>query len=279
VAPINAWDERRYRQKIILDKPGNYRAKFVVDTRDVVDECREDNNTRYLDFKVTGSGGQSRLPELSVYAIGVNPRKPCIDDVVTFSAQVKNTGTATAAPSKLSLRIGGGTPVILSVPAIDPGKYATVTKTESLSRAQRYRVTARADYDNKIAESNEGNNVKSSDFEVFDHCCPDLWPHRMWVLPANPTVRDTIEVNVWVRNSGRRPTTATDLKIYVGGSSRPYTFSVAPINAWDERRYSQKIILDRPGKYRAKFVVDPRGDVDECKEDNNTRYLDFEVKR
>ena len=88
---------------------------------------------------------KSRRPDLSLYAVSLNPRKPCVDDVVTFSAQVKNTGTAAAAASKLSLRIGGGTPVILSLPAIDPGKYATVTKTESLSKAQRYRVTAKAE--------------------------------------------------------------------------------------------------------------------------------------
>jgi subtilase family serine protease len=219
-----------------------------------------------------------RLPDLYVYVIGIEPRNPCVNDAITFTVEVKNSGTATAAASKLRLGIGGGPPVILSVPPIDPGKYENVSTTKSLSIAQQYIATAMVDYDNKVVESNEGNNEKSRDFKVIGPCCADLRPYLMWVDPPHPTTQNIFSINVWIRNIGNKTSSPTMLEVTVGGSTKPYVFSVPAISSKDQRMFKQDIIFDRPGQYRAQFNVDPQNNVAECNKQNNIGILNFEVK-
>jgi subtilase family serine protease len=221
-----------------------------------------------------------RVPDLFVYAIGLSPQDPCVNEAVTFSVQVNNSGTALAPASKLRMTIGGGPVLILPVPPIDPGNYQHVRVTRSFSTVQKYLVTATADCENSVSESNEGNNAKSRNFEVYSSCCPDLLPDRMWVWPSKPTVQHVFSLRVWVRNTGRRPSSATQLEVFVGGASKPLTFSVPSIAAGNNERMFQKdLIMDTPGKYRARFVVDPQNVVAECDEQNNIGFLDFKVEK
>jgi hypothetical protein len=110
------------------------------------------------------------LPDLIVESLTHSPANPTTADQITFTAVVKNVGTASAGASTLMFRIGGETPgapkTQFSVPALAPGASKTVTRLLTLNVAQNYMNTATADYTSLVAESNETNNTTTDTYAV-----------------------------------------------------------------------------------------------------------------
>lgn len=125
------------------------------------------------------------LPDLTVVSLTHSPANPTTEDMITFTAVVKNVGIETAGPSTLALKVGGETvPAAYSVPSLNPGETHTVKRQETLSVAQNYRNTVTADHKNEVSESNEANNQKTDDYTVvvsvkedcvsFDPCTAEV---------------------------------------------------------------------------------------------------------
>jgi uncharacterized repeat protein (TIGR01451 family) len=104
--------------------------------------------------------------DLIVESLTHSPANPTTADVITFTAVVKNIGTAAAAPSTLLFKIGGESGVRFTVPALGPGVTYLVQRVLTLSVAQGYRNTAIADVDNQVAEADETNNDRIDDYIV-----------------------------------------------------------------------------------------------------------------
>ena len=279
VAPLGAKKERMYTRKIFLDVPGKYRARVVVDPGNKIRESRENNNTKQITFRVRKAENQDYLPDLSVGAPYFEPKKPCIDDQIKFRISVHNHGAVAAPPSKAAIKIGGGLPVSLNIPAIDPEEFKSVSYTHLLPVARKYVVTVYADYGNKITEYNEGNNKKSKNFEVFDQCCPDLVAYQLWIWPKNPKAGEKFDIRCRIYNKGLKPTlTPTEVNIYVGGATTPYVLNIGQYSYLDAKMFTQEISLNRAGKYVARIVVDPNRKIKECRKDNNERKIEFRVR-
>jgi hypothetical protein len=106
-------------------------------------------------------------PDLIISEINITPATPVTTDMILFKVTCKNVGSGSSKPSKVSFKIGGETnPKIFDIASLNPGEITTLQREITLPTAQLYRITAVADYNSKVTESNELNNTKYIDFNV-----------------------------------------------------------------------------------------------------------------
>ncbi len=138
-----------------------------------INESDENNNTGLDNYSVTQSSLQ---PDLIIESITHSPVNPDTDDMMEFTAVVKNIGTAQSPFSFLEFRIGGETPGPenrFSVPALHPGDTHIEIREMNLAVAQNYQNTAIADILDEVTESNENNNIKTDFYSVTQSKLPD----------------------------------------------------------------------------------------------------------
>ena len=127
---------------------------------------------KLLRFMVTvtlGLGLFGCRADLVVQSLTHSPAIPTTKDTTTITAVVKNKGIKAADPSTLAIQVGSDTtPATYPVPALSPGETHTVQRKETLSVAQRYVVTATADYNKEVPELSEKNNQKTDIFRVVE---------------------------------------------------------------------------------------------------------------
>jgi subtilase family serine protease len=127
---------------------------------------------KLLRFMVTvtlGLGLFGCRADLVVKSLTHSPAIPTTKDTTTITAVVKNKGIKAADPSTLAIQVGSDTtPATYPVPTLKPGETHTVQRKETLSVAQRYVVTATADYNKEVPELNEKNNKKTDIFRVVE---------------------------------------------------------------------------------------------------------------
>ena len=121
-----------------------------------------------LNFHATG--GQ---PDLVITNLVVGPRALTFADYVTYDVTVQNQGNAPAGPSHLFIdgpsRLDGGDvgADMLNVPALAAGASITVQSRLGPRAPGGTSVTANADQNNEVAESNESNNSAAQEFSVI----------------------------------------------------------------------------------------------------------------
>ena len=126
----------------------------VADDGDVVAEIDETNNTAY--------SALGAMPDLTLAAEDVHGSGP-------LAVTVHNAGVITAAGAALSVRQGAFTGTLLyssTLGALGPGAVQTVTLSPS---AGQFELWVKADPDNAIVESNEGNNLAMREVEIPNH--------------------------------------------------------------------------------------------------------------
>lgn len=122
------------------------------------------------------SSSPAMLPDLVVMSVSASPANPTPGQAVTFSAVVKNQGTA-ATPSGTVVGVGfyvnGGTVSTWSTTAqISAGQTVTMTANDGIAgalwnaTAGTHTIVANVDDVNRMAESNESNNTRSMSLVV-----------------------------------------------------------------------------------------------------------------
>jgi subtilase family serine protease len=155
---------------------GTHTILAKVDDTSLIAESNETNNT--LTSSMTVGTGQ---PDLIVTAITWSPAAPVRGQAVTFSATIKNQGTA-ATPSGVIHGVGfsvDGAEVTWSdlfTSALAPGASVTVTANGGpngsgtwISTSGTHTILAFVDDVNRIAESNENNNTLTKSMTVKNH--------------------------------------------------------------------------------------------------------------
>lgn len=156
---------------------GTHTILASVDDTSLIAESNEGNNTRTESMTVAGTG----QPDLIVAAISWTPATPIKNQLVTFSATIKNQGTA-ATPAGVIHGVGfsvDGTQVSwadLYVSSLAPGASVTVTANGGPAGSSTWKATlgthtilAFVDDVNRIAESNENNNTLTRSMTVKNH--------------------------------------------------------------------------------------------------------------
>jgi subtilase family serine protease len=185
-----------------------FEFKTIIDLYNDVAESEEENNQKKA-YVV------STAPDLTITGISWTPANAAIGDTLTFSVAVKNQGAGNAASSHLSYEIGNRHSGYVAVPALAAGATATVTfqsKTQLDMLALTVRVSA--DYDNKIAETVEYNNIQSKTISLS---LPDLAITSITWSPENLTIDETVTFDVTIENQGTGKVGIFQVAYYMDG--------------------------------------------------------------
>ncbi|KAF5081923.1 hypothetical protein DSECCO2_105350 [anaerobic digester metagenome] len=179
----------------------------------------------------------SGKPDLVVTDIAWTPANPAPGSAVTVKATIKNQGDApTPAGTKHGVLFtfddgaaGSGIWADAHTASIAPGEWVTLTANGGSAGATwkavegTHTVKAHVDDVNRIAESNEANNVRSEQIKVSKAAAgptptptptptpagkPDLVVTGISWTPANPATGDAVTVKATIKNQGTAPTPA-----------------------------------------------------------------------
>ena len=144
---------------------GTVPVRVTVDPFNRVAEGSETNN------QATASLAIRTRPDLAVTAMTLSDAEPVAGQAVTISLTVRNNGQAQAGASELALYAGpagqNGTEVgAHPISALPGGGSETVELTWTPSGPGPYRLTARPDRGNAVAESDEAGNDRRQDLYV-----------------------------------------------------------------------------------------------------------------
>jgi len=109
------------------------------------------------------------MPDLVVDSLTWSPTDPSTVDLITITAVVENVGSATAGASSLELSLAAevGAPTY-AIPALDPGETHQIQRQETIGAPADYNITATADINDDVVESDETNNIESDTISVHD---------------------------------------------------------------------------------------------------------------
>lgn len=261
----------------ILTSTQSKTLTVVADSTNAVTESNESNNTGTGRVTIIGE-----KPDLIVTNLIADAAKYKPNETVTITTTVKNNGIVPCPASKLRLSGDGITAQTKNVPALAAGGSTTVTFTFTAPYVigdKTFAITATADPDNQIAESNENNNSRSGSFTVSNPL-PDLTVTKIQANKNEYTEDETGRVTVTVVNQGSKAVNSSKLKLVLGdffsetkttgmiavGSAAQVTFDfIAPET------------LERM-TVTATATTDPTNEITESNENNNTLTSTLAVK-
>lgn len=222
-----------------------------------------------------GGVTKAAKPDLVVSKINFSPGKPLVNDEITLWVFVKNIGQGPAEASGVRVKIGGeSNPPVIPVPPLGPGKEFRYTVKQTFSHPINIIVTATADANNALAESNEGNNIKQKVIKVRPAPKPDLTISKINFSNASPKQHEQIRVWIFVKNIGPGKSPAYRCKVSMTdslNSSPIWSDKLVPaLDPGKEWRWDAYFISNSAGTYTITAVVDRFHNVDETNENNNS---------
>jgi len=211
---------------------GTHTVRAFVDDVNRIGESNENNNTFDKSISVSSNTGS---PDLVVTDITWSPASPQTGNEVTFSAVVKNQGTAATPAGTIHgvLFTVNGTSVSWSdnrTASIAAGASVTVTATGGPSgkatwtaASGTHTVRAFVDDVNRLSESNENNNTFEKGFATgAGSGTPDLVVTDVQWTPASPQTGNEVTFSAVIKNQGTGATpagTPHGVLFTVGGTS------------------------------------------------------------
>ncbi|MBW4678458.1 MAG: S8 family serine peptidase [Desmonostoc geniculatum HA4340-LM1] len=193
---------------------GNYYLLYRADADSKIAETNESNNVVSKAITITKAD--------LIIQNAVAPSSASVSSTIQLSYQVKNqgVGSAIASTTKFYLskdNVYSTDDVLLGSDAVNSiAAGATSSETASLAIANtiatgNYYLLYRADADNKIAESNETNNVVSKAITITK---ADLIIQNA-VAPSSVSVGGTINISYQVKNQGVGSAIASTTRFYL----------------------------------------------------------------
>ena len=240
-----------------------------ADSTGVIVESDETNNVGTGSVTIIGEN-----PDLTVTALTADASTYKPGERVTITATVKNNGIIACPASKLRLAGDSMTAQTKDVSALSAGGTQTVSFTFTAPQIVgevTYNITATADPDNKIVESNEGNNSRSVSFKVSNPL-PDLTVTQIRSDKNEYDEGATGTVTVTVKNQGAQSVSNAKLKLTLEDffSEVKQTGSIA---AGGTVQVSFSFVAPETLERRtviATTIADPTNEISETNEDNNT---------
>lgn len=185
---------------------------WVDDINRMPNEVNENNNQFTKALSIGSILGQ---PDLIVTDISCSPANPVEGDAVTFSATIKNQGTAATPDGTVhgvAFQIDGGGTTLWSdnyTTSIPAGATATVTVNGGTAGPTwtatqgSHSILAWVDDVNRISnESNENNNQYTESLTAGTTSKPDMIVSDISWSPANPTAGSAVTLSAVVKNQG-----------------------------------------------------------------------------
>ena len=152
----------------------------TADSKDAIVESNEQNNSNSTTVEII----EPQLPDLTITSFTAGAASYETGKAMTFSVTVKNQGTAASGSAYLSLSGNGVSTYKQSIGTLAVGGTKQLTfSVPAPDTAQPLTLTAFADCDEVVAESNENNNTKSLSVSVT---APVVYPDLI-VSSVTPT--------------------------------------------------------------------------------------------
>jgi PGF-pre-PGF domain-containing protein len=148
-----------------LGNEENVIVTVVADSGKTVSESNEDNNKMSKTINM-----KSELPDLKIESISLSPEEPHPRENVTFTATVKNSGSAAAEKSEIKYDIKGNNESytgVTSIPALAAGETGTGTFFWTPGNEGQIEVKVTADSGSVVSESDETNNEFTKTATVY----------------------------------------------------------------------------------------------------------------
>ncbi|MBN1900060.1 hypothetical protein JW926_01890, partial [Candidatus Sumerlaeota bacterium] len=216
------------------------------------------------------------LPDLVISSISYSPPLPHPNDWVTFTVEVMNIGTAATVATTARVTIDGGDATTHNIPALAPGETYQFQRTDKVVAFGKHTITAVADWNDDVEESNEDNNEKTVFVYVAKQNTYDLTLETLTHSPENPTNYDMITITAIVRSVGPLTPTTTTLEIKINDEATPAYYTVPPLSPMEIFQGERQVKLNA-GSYTVQATADFGNIVTEAYEDNNTATDSFEI--
>lgn len=196
---------------------GTHTVQAWVDDVNRISESNESNNQYAKSLAVT----TSPMPDLIVTDITYSPASPVSGNAVTFSAVVKNQGTAAGAAGIVVFKVDGTQVAAAanSTMSLAAGAALTVTATGTWSATVgSHSISATVDSSNTILEGNETNNTYVEDLTVNPQPGIDLVVTDITWSPSYITAGNPVTFSAVVKNQGTLPGAAGIVAFKVDGT-------------------------------------------------------------
>ena len=243
-------------------KAGPHEIKVIVDKASQVTESDETNNEKTITFSPLA-------PDLFIEAITWSPESPAKGDNITFTVSITNQGSGRADYSRVAYYINETLLTSDSVNPINAG--ATDNQTfwwTAKAGARDIRVVA--DYNQRVAESDETNNEKTI---VFSTLLPDLIIEEITWSPESPGTGDNVTFSVTIKNQGVGEASSSRVYFYVDELIFDYQ-EVEEIAAGGTVTKAF-LWIARAGSHTIEAVADYKESIMESDETNNKKTLTF----
>ena len=149
---------------------------------------------------VTGS-----YSDLVITDISWSPANPALGNVVTFSATVKNQGTAAGSAGVVAFKVDGTQVAVSnnSTTSLAPGATTTITANGTWSATGgSHKIVAYADSNNTTVEADNYNNSYNESTTIDIGPAPDLIITDISWSPEAPVAGNTVTFSATVKNQG-----------------------------------------------------------------------------
>ncbi|MFH1651352.1 MAG: CARDB domain-containing protein [Chloroflexota bacterium] len=244
---------------------GTHTLRAVADGGDYVVESNEANNTTSVKLV----SAELAAADLRVSGISWSPPSPAVGDEVTFIVSVRNQGSGQSAWTNLDFSLDSGFHDTALLSPIVPGGEGSVM---FIWKAQpgKQRVTAVADTEERLAESNEDNNTGTVDISV---AAPDLAITDLRWEPADPAPGDEVSLTVTISNRGSYRAAPSYGSYFLDDAPRGRHYIEALVPGAEVTRIFSWTAPPGPAVFRS--VLDAEESITELDEENNVVVVRF----
>lgn len=220
--------------------------------------------------KITIIGKPEEKADLAIQSITWEPENPKEGDRITFYVKAKNQGSGAAGAFDVSFSfVDGSYKDCNSVSMLSAGSTSIQTFTWTANKCGYIFISAKADVNNAIPESNEGNNEEKRYLSVSCEK-PDFTISAIKWSPSNPKEGDTITFDIDITNKGLGSAGNTYVIYYIDGSTIDYDF-IPPLSAGSTSTQTFTWPANKCGDIKVTAIVDRDKIVTENDEANNER--------
>jgi subtilase family serine protease len=278
---------------IVWNSPsaGAHTIFVVADKDNLIDECREDNNSASAEVFIDEPLPTVYLPDLSISQedITIIPPDVIEGQDASIGVVVHNEGNLISYNIEVAFYDGSASTGDLigtaSITSIDPeGTSFVQIPWSTYGQSGRNYIHVIADLQNLIEELNENNNESFVSIDVAPPTMPDLTVTSTDISFSHQTPKegDSLTITVTVHNIG---TNADTIKVdlYDGdpgsGGTLLDTFTIATIIPFGEQAEIAFNIdtIGFSGNHSFYVLVDPDNTIAEQREDNNSASSDLLV--
>lgn len=206
-----------------------------------------------------------------------------VETSTPFIVTVKNVGTADAGPfsvAVLETNLVDGVTANADPKTVESGvragKSVRLSMDISVPKPGYWKLTATADSDDAIDESNEDDNTRDLNAKVL-RGLPDLvWVDNGFTMTPSQTTAGDFEVGVHYRNKGTDDLAQTPAFVGItwyrdedGASGDLDPFPIIDLEQGGEQTYSGTRHLPGPGSYTVYALLDRDHVLNELSSDNN----------